>query len=159
MAPFSSFSLIYGFKKRTFILKKGIKPGGVMEQFNQTGGLQPTMAGLEEEGYQMYLGQKCRLSGVLKVRGMARIDGFVEGEIYGSDLIQVGKDGKIEATVNAQDIVAQGPLRGEFVAQRKLQLLAPATLEGRIDAPVFLLEEGVLVNGSLKMGVIRSAVS
>ena len=129
-----------------------------MEQLmNQTAGLPPTMAGLEEEGYQMYLGQKCRLSGVLKVRGMARIDGFVEGEIYGSDLIQVGKDGKIEATVKAKDIVAQGPLRGDFVAQQKLQLLAPATLEGKIDAPIFLLEEGVFVNGVLKMGIVRSA--
>jgi len=120
--------------------------------------LQTSTVGLEEEGYQMYLGQKCRLNGVLKVQGMARIDGFVEGEIYGSDLIQVGKDGKIEATVKAKDIVAQGPLRGDFVVQQKFQLLAPATLEGKIDAPVFLLEEGVFVNGTLKMGVVRPAV-
>jgi cytoskeletal protein CcmA (bactofilin family) len=94
----------------------------------------------------------------LKVQGMARIDGCVEGEIYGSDLIQVGKDGKIEATVKAKDIVAQGPLRGDFVAQRKLQLLAPATLEGKMDAPIFLLEEGVFVNGMLKMGIVHRAV-
>lgn len=111
------------------------------------------MALMDGEGLQMYLGQKCRLSGILKVQGMARIDGCVEGEIYGSDLIQVGKDGKIEATVRAKDIVAQGPLRGDFVAHQKLQLLAPATLEGQIDTPVFLLEEGVLVNGTLKMGM------
>jgi len=130
-----------------------------MAESHETDALQMSTAGLEEEGYQMYLGQKCRLSGVLKVQGMARIDGFVEGEIYGSDLIQVGKDGKLEATVKAKDIVAQGPLRGEFSAQHKLQLLAPATLEGKIDAPVFLLEEGVFVNGLLKMGMVRPAVS
>jgi cytoskeletal protein CcmA (bactofilin family) len=128
-----------------------------MTSSDHTAVLQSSMAALESEGYQMYLGQKCRLNGVLKVQGMARIDGYVEGEIYGSDLIQVGKDGKIEATVNAKDIVAQGPLRGDFVAQHKVQLLAPATLEGQIDAPVFLLEEGVRVNGMLKMGAVRSA--
>jgi len=130
-----------------------------MAQSDQINGLQLSTAGLEEEGYQMYLGQKCRLSGVLKVKGMARIDGFVEGEIYGSDLIQVGKDGKLEATVQAKDIVAQGPLRGEFSAQHKIQLLAPATLEGKIDAPIFLLEEGVFVNGLVKMGMAHPAVS
>ena len=129
-----------------------------MASSDQTAALQSSTAGLQDEGYQMYLGQKCRLSGVLRVQGMARIDGFVEGEIYGSDLIQVGKDGKIEATVKAKDIVAQGPLRGDFVVQQKLQLLAPATLEGKIDAPVFLLEEGVFVNGILKMGIIGSGV-
>jgi cytoskeletal protein CcmA (bactofilin family) len=133
--------------------------GGFMAPSDQTAALQSSTAGLEEEGYQMYLGQKCRLSGVLKVQGMARIDGFVEGEIYGSDLIQVGIDGKIEAMVKAKDIVAQGPLRGDFVAHHKLQLLAPATLEGKIDAPVFLLEEGVLVNGTLKMGAMHPVVS
>ncbi len=129
-----------------------------MASSDQTAALQSSTAGLQDEGYQMYLGQKCRLSGVLRVQGMARIDGFVEGEIYGSDLIQVGKDGKIEATVKAKDIVAQGPLRGDFVVQQKLQLLAPATLEGKIDAPVFLLEEGVFVNGILKMGIVGSGV-
>ena len=113
---------------------------------------------LEEEGYQMYLGQKCRLIGVLKVQGMMRIDGLVEGEVFGSDLIQVGKEGIIEATVKAKHIVAQGPLRGEITAQEKIELLAPAKVEGTIDSPVFLLEAGVLVNGLLKMSSKDSTI-
>jgi hypothetical protein len=40
-----------------------------------------------------------------------------------------------------------------------MQLLAPATLEGKVDAPIFLLEEGVFVNGLLKMGMVRPTVS
>jgi len=111
---------------------------------------------LEEEGYQMYLGHKCRLTGVLKVQGMMRIDGFVEGEVFGSDLVQVGKEGTIEATVKAKHIVAQGPLRGNIFAQERIELLAPAKVEGTIDSPVFLLEEGVLVNGTLKMESLSS---
>ena len=38
-----------------------------------------------------------------------------------------------------------------IAAQEKVELLAPAKVEGTIDSPVFLLEEGVLVNGVLKM--------
>ncbi len=120
--------------------------------------LHPATGNLAEEGYQMYLGQKCRLTGVLKVQGMMRIDGFVEGEVVGSDLIQVGKDGKIEATVNAKHIVAQGPLSGDISAKEKIELLAPSKVDGIIEAPVFLLEEGVLVNGSLKMASGPSTV-
>ncbi len=71
---------------------------------------------LEDEGYQMYLGHKCRMTGVFKVQGMMRIDGFVEGEVFGSDLVQVGKNGIIEAIVKAKHIVAQGPLRGNIAA-------------------------------------------
>ncbi len=106
---------------------------------------------LEDEGCQMYLGHKCRMTGVLKVQGMMHIDGFVEGEVFGSDLVRVGKEGTIEATLKAKHIVAQGPLRGNIVAQERVELLAPAKVEGTIDSPVFLLEEGVLVNGTLKM--------
>jgi len=113
---------------------------------------------LQEEGYQMYLGKKCRLTGVLKVQGMVRIDGFVEGEVFGSDLIQVGKEGTVEATVHAKHIVAQGPLRGDIFAREKVELLAPAKVEGTIDSPVFLLEEGVLVNGILKMAPLQSTL-
>ena len=122
-----------------------------MEDVTLATTLSPATGVLEEEGYQMYLGQGCRLTGVLKVQGMMRIDGFVEGEVFGSDLIQVGKEGTIEATVRAKHIVAQGPLRGDIAAQEKVELLAPAKVEGSIDSPVFLLEAGVLVNGTLKM--------
>jgi len=129
-----------------------------MEDVKPLTTLNPGTAALEDEGYQMYLGQGCRLTGVLKVQGMMRIDGFVEGEVFGSDLIQVGKDGKIEATVRAKHIVAQGPLRGDIAAQEKVELLAPAQVEGIIDSPVFLLEEGVFVNGTLKMASMNSAL-
>jgi len=126
-----------------------------MEDVKSSKTLSPATAVLEEEGYQMYLGERCRLTGVLKVQGMMRIDGFVEGEVFGSDLIQVGKEGIIEATVRAKHIVAQGPLRGDIVAQEKVELFAPAKVEGTIDSPVFLLEAGVLVNGTLKMAPIN----
>jgi cytoskeletal protein CcmA (bactofilin family) len=122
-----------------------------MEDEQSTTTLRTAACVLEEEGYQMYLGQKCRLTGVLKVQGMMRIDGFVEGEVFGSDLVQVGKEGTIEATLKAKHIVAQGPLRGNISAQERVELLAPARVEGTINSPVFLLEEGVLVNGTLKM--------
>ena len=127
-----------------------------MEAVQSSTSLAPVTTVLEEEGYQMYLGQKCRLTGTLKVKGMMRIDGFVEGEVFGSDTIQVGKEGTIEAMVRAKHIVAQGPIRGDIVAQEKVELLAPAKVEGTIDSPVFLLEEGVFVNGTLKMQSMNS---
>ena len=129
-----------------------------MEDVQSATPLTPGPAVLEEEGYQMYLGQKCRLTGVLKVQGMMRIDGFVEGEVFGSDLIQVGKEGMIEAVVRAKHIVAQGPIRGDIAAQEKVELLAPAKVEGTIDSPVFLLEKGVFVNGMLKMSSLNSTL-
>jgi cytoskeletal protein CcmA (bactofilin family) len=114
---------------------------------------------INRDELQMYLGQNSRLTGVLKVQGMMRIDGVVEGEIQGDDLMQVGKSGQIQATVHVAHIVSQGPLRGDIIANKKLELMAPATLEGHIDTPVFLLEEGVLVNGTLKMTAASARIA
>ena len=113
----------------------------------------------EEGEFQMYLGHKSRLTGILKVQGTMQIDGIIEGEVFGSGLMQVGKTGKIEASVKAEHIISQGPLRGDIVANKKVELMAPATLEGHIDTPIFLLEEGVLVNGTLKMTAASPAIS
>lgn len=46
-----------------------------MENVPSPTSLSPGTAELEEEGCQMYLGQKCRLTGVLRVQGMMRNDG------------------------------------------------------------------------------------
>lgn len=130
-----------------------------MFQEEQKAGRQQTGSPINRDELQMYLGQNSRLTGVLKVQGMMRIDGVVEGEIQGDDLMQVGKSGQIQATVNVAHIVSQGPLRGDIIANKKLELMAPATLEGHIDTPVFLLEEGVLVNGTLKMNAASTRLA
>ena len=82
-----------------------------MEDVKSISTLSRTNGVLEEEGYQMYLGEGCRLTGVLKVQGRIRIDGFVEGEVFGSDLIQVGVEEiffpmlKIDCGLNAIESV------------------------------------------------------
>jgi cytoskeletal protein CcmA (bactofilin family) len=130
-----------------------------MFQEEHKAGGQQTGSVINRDELQMYLGQHSRLTGVLKVQGMMRIDGVVEGEIQGDDLMQVGKSGQIQATVNVAHIVSQGPLRGDIIANKKLELMAPATLDGHIDTPVFLLEEGVLVNGTLKMNAVPARLA
>ena len=77
------------------------------------------------------------MSGVLNIHGMARIDGYVEGEIHADNVVHVGKDAVIVANVTAQSLLAQGPIRGDISVREKVELLAPATLDGSIQAPIF----------------------
>ena len=102
---------------------------------------------------QMYISKGSHLSGVLNIHGMVRIDGYVEGEIHTDNVVHVGKDAVIVANVTAESLLAQGPIRGDISVREKVELLAPATLEGSIHAPIFSLEEGVRVTGNLNMGM------
>ena len=102
---------------------------------------------------QMYISKGSHLSGVLRIHGMARINGYVEGEIHADNVVHVGKDAVIVANVTAESVLAQGPIRGDIIVREKVELLAPATLEGSIHTPIFSLEEGVRVTGNLNMGM------
>ena len=102
---------------------------------------------------QMYISKGSHMNGVLNIHGMVRIDGYVEGEIHTDSMVYVGKDAVIVANVTAESLLAQGPIRGDISVREKVELLAPATLEGSIQAPIFSLEEGVRVTGNLNMGM------
>ena len=101
---------------------------------------------------QLYISKGSHLSGVFRVQGAARIDGYVEGKIYADHMVQVGKDAVIVATITAGSLQAQGPIRGDVIVREQVELLAPATLEGAIQTPVLTLEKGVQVTGNLSMG-------
>ena len=105
-----------------------------------------------DDQLQLYISKGSHLNGVVRIQGMARIDGYVEGEIYADNMIQVGKDAVIVAAITAESLLAQGPIRGDITVREKVELLAPATLEGTIHTPVFSVEEGVRVTGNLSMG-------
>ena len=102
---------------------------------------------------QMYISKGSHLNGVLRIDGTVHIDGYVEGEIHAENMVHVGKDAVIVANVTAESVLAQGPIRGDIWVREKVELLAPATLEGSIHAPIFRLEEGVRVTGNLNMGM------
>jgi cytoskeletal protein CcmA (bactofilin family) len=115
--------------------------------------------GEKDEGqFQLYISKGSRLTGVFRIQGMARIDGYVEGEIHADSKVYVGKDGVIVASINADSLMSQGPIRGDVVVREKVELLAPATLEGTIQTPSFTLEEGVRVTGHLNMEMATSEV-
>lgn len=103
--------------------------------------------------FQLYVGKGSRMSGTLRIHGEARVDGFIEGEIVCDSLLYLGKDAVIVADIRAEQVLAQGPVRGDIIVEKKLELLKPATVEGSINTPVFTLEEGVKIMGRLNMGM------
>lgn len=59
--------------------------------------------------------------------------------MFGSDVIQVGKEDTIEVTVQAKYLMATRTLRGDILAQENIEWFAPAKVEGSIESPVFCL--------------------
>ena len=98
-----------------------------------------------------YLGSEVRFRGVIRFDGVARIDGRVEGEIQSKGTLQIGETGLILANIESDVIITHGRIIGDVVAREKVHLLAPASVEGSIKAPLITMEDGVLVNGTIEM--------
>ena len=103
-----------------------------------------------------YLGKEVRFRGVIRFDGVARIDGRVEGEIVSKGTLQIGEPGLILANIESDVIITNGKIIGDVVAREKIHLLAPASVEGSIKAPLITMEDGVVVNGTIEMSALSS---
>ena len=105
-----------------------------------------------------YLGKEVRFRGVIRFDGVARIDGRVEGEILSKGTLQIGEPGLILANIESDVIITNGKIIGDVMAREKIHLLAPASVEGSIKAPLITMEDGVLVNGTIEMSTPQTKV-
>ncbi|WP_447970990.1 bactofilin family protein [Nitrospira sp. M1] len=112
----------------------------------------PKTDSYDEHELELYVSKGAHIHGVMHVKGMARIDGYFEGEIHTDLTLQIGEEAVIVADIFANRLISQGPIRGDVVAQQQVELLTPATVEGAISSPKFSFEQGVQVNAMIKMG-------
>ena len=118
----------------------------------------PASVDQSEAPVHAYLGKEVRFRGTIRFNGIARIDGRVEGEIHSKGTLQIGETGLILANIESDTIITNGKIIGDVVARGKVHLLAPASVEGSIKAPLITMEDGVLVNGTIEMNAPQTKV-
>jgi cytoskeletal protein CcmA (bactofilin family) len=94
-------------------------------------------------------------TGLLHVRGGARIDGELDGEIVASDTVWIGESGRVRARVEAPRIVVAGELEGEICASAKVELQATARVRATLQTPQLVLADGAFFEGPCRAGGSR----
>ena len=80
------------------------------------------------------------------------IQGRIEGSIsLKKNLVTVGKDGRVNATVNAQTIRVEGTVEGELRGKEQVIVTRTGSVSGNIVAPRVTLEDGCRFKGSIDM--------
>jgi cytoskeletal protein CcmA (bactofilin family) len=103
------------------------------------------------EDVSAFVGKDVQFKGTITYNGTVRIDGSMEGEIHTEGVLLVGEDVVITAKVTAGTIVCQGKITGDICAKEKINLRAPAFINGGVKTPLISMEEGVTLNGNLEM--------
>jgi cytoskeletal protein CcmA (bactofilin family) len=93
----------------------------------------------------------CEFSGKLHCRGASRIGGEIEGEIVSEGLLIIEEDAKINAVVEAEEVVIQGRMVGRLKAKTRIEICSTGSFEGDMEAPSLVVHEGAIFNGNTRM--------
>ena len=99
-----------------------------------------------------FIDQGSEFEGKLSFKDTVRIDGTFSGEISSDNTLIVGESGQIMATIHSVSVVISGLVEGDIIASEQIVLHKTAVVNGNLDSPIVVMEEGSQLNGTLKMG-------
>jgi cytoskeletal protein CcmA (bactofilin family) len=98
-----------------------------------------------------FLGEGTQFKGVLSFAGAVRIDGQLEGEIVGEEVLIIGEPGQVKAEIEVGTVVVSGRVQGSISAKQRVELLRPSHVTGTIRTPCLVVAEGATFNGNCEM--------
>jgi cytoskeletal protein CcmA (bactofilin family) len=98
------------------------------------------------------------ISAGLKIRGeiSGSSDLHIEGEAHGKirlsgGRVSIGPQGKVQADVDAREIVVEGSLQGNLKASESVRLGPSSRVQGSVMAPRIGIEDGARLRGQVEM--------
>jgi cytoskeletal protein CcmA (bactofilin family) len=114
--------------------------------------LKATNGGSAWQEVRVSLGPDAEVTGKLSFVTPTRIEGKLRGEIRASDLLVVGVQAVIHATVRAQKLVVLGEIRGEVQGASRVEICAGGRLFGDVETQCLVVQEGGTFEGHSRMG-------
>ncbi len=82
-----------------------------------------------------------------------RVVGKVVGKVVSeTGTLVIEQAGRVEAQVEVGICVIRGTLNGDVKAQSRIEIYKTGRVRGDLMAPILLVEEGAIINGSIGMG-------
>jgi cytoskeletal protein CcmA (bactofilin family) len=99
------------------------------------------------------IGHKVTIRGDLSFSGGLHIDGRVIGAVLAEEgsegVVTLSEKGTIEGEVRAPHVIVNGTLKGDVIANERVELAAQARVEGNIYYKVLEMAAGATVTGQL----------
>jgi cytoskeletal protein CcmA (bactofilin family) len=106
-----------------------------------------------------FVGGGTVVTGETNFKAMMRIDGHMSGRVSSSSgTLIVGANGKVDANIEVAVAVIHGTINGDIIATQRLELGRAAKVNGNIQTPSLVIEQGAIFEGSCKMLQMTAAV-
>jgi cytoskeletal protein CcmA (bactofilin family) len=101
-------------------------------------------------GMAATIGKAVRIKGQISSREDLVIDGEIEGTVEAQEhRVTIGPNGKVQAGINAREIVVLGAIHGNVEASEKIDIRKDARLVGDIKTSRIVIEDGAYFKGSI----------
>ena len=102
-------------------------------------------------GLTAFIDEGSEIEGKYTFSGAVMLNGKFKGEITSTDTLIIGDKGVVNAYIRAGQVLISGEVVGNVQASERVELKKTARMFGDIDAPVVVVEEGVLFEGHCRM--------
>ncbi|MGH9966695.1 MAG: bactofilin family protein [Pyrinomonadaceae bacterium] len=105
-----------------------------------------------------FVGNGTQVTGEATFKAMLRVDGHLSGRVSSSSgTLIVGANGKVDANIEVAVAVIHGTINGDIIATQRLELGRAAKVNGNIQTPSLVIEQGGIFEGSCKMLQMNAA--
>jgi cytoskeletal protein CcmA (bactofilin family) len=105
-----------------------------------------------------FVGGGTEVTGEANFKAMMRVDGHLSGRVSStSGTLIVGANGKVDANIEVAVAVIHGTINGDIIATQRLELGRAAKVNGNIQTPSLIIEQGAVFEGTCKMLQMASA--
>ena len=104
-----------------------------------------------------FIDEGSEIEGKYTFTGTVMVNGKFQGEVQTSDTLIIGEKGVVNANVRAGTLIVSGELVGNVVAGDRVELKGGARVFGDLEAPIVVVEEGVLFEGHCRMTSVKAA--
>jgi cytoskeletal protein CcmA (bactofilin family) len=89
--------------------------------------------------------------GKLTFEGTVQIGGQFKGEIFTKDTIVINPGSRVQAQIEAENIIISGNVEGNLFARKRIIMHPPAIFKGTVTTPSLRIDEGVVFEGASYM--------
>ena len=98
-----------------------------------------------------YIDEASEIEGKYTFSGTVMLNGKFSGEISSKDTLIIGEKGVVNANIRAGIVLVNGEVTGNILGGERVELRGSARVFGDVEAPVVVVEEGVLFHGHCRM--------
>ena len=119
--------------------------------FSKKNGHHGKVATPRSDDLSAFIDEASEIEGKYSFRGTVMLNGKFKGEISSKDTLIIGEKAVINATIHAGIVLISGEVVGNVLATERVELRGTARVFGDVEAPVVVVEEGVLFEGHCRM--------